>query len=103
MNLNEVDVKSVAKYVAQHCSFRGQNYEKFAEKVLELVKKYGVSNIDGGADYDLSSAIYKQDAEASEYFGGSIDLGRLLFGGSDLTEEQKQNRIKIKGGYNENI
>lgn len=102
MKLDEMDIYGVAKFVANHPSFRGRNYEKFAEKVLELVKKYGVAATENGADYDLGAAIFKTDTECQEYFSG-INIGRLLYGNSELTEEQKRNRAIIKGEIYENI
>lgn len=102
MKLDEMDIYGVAKYVANHPCFRGKNYEKFAEKVLELVKKYGVATTENGADYDLGAAIYKTDPECADYFT-ELGIGRLLYGNSELTEEQKRNRAIIKGEIYENI
>jgi len=99
MKLDETDIKGVAKFLANHSSFRGKNYEQFAEKVFQLVKKYGVSNNDGYTDYDLGAAIWKSDEGLWDFFTG-IEIGRLLWGNGELTEEQKMNRARVKGELN---
>ena len=102
--MNEIDIYGVAKFVAYNSFFKTRDYTNFARAVLYLVKKYGTARGEEDTrDYALGEAITKKDEYFKSmlgcYFDGS-DIAYLLYGNSELTEEQAQNRKAIKGELN---
>ena len=102
--MDEIDVWGVAKFVAHNSFFKTRGYTDFARAVLYLVKKYGTtSGEEKIRDYELGEAIAKHDENFKSmlgcYFDGS-DIAYLLYGNSELTEEQAKNRKAIKGELN---
>lgn len=90
------DAIRVAKKMTENTWFRGIQYEDFAKTIVYLVRKYGVG---GMRDDILGEQIQKCDKVYRDYgwYLMSYEISSFLAGEGEITEEQKNNRLAIKG------